>query len=251
MFSGEYDKEESKMIIRYTNHPYATFINRVISDIIMQLVKIGGSDNVAAAKIAEGVWPYISWYGPGRCADAAIRHDSERFPRVVIEVLFPSKRNYLPYLIHDHIVGSQGRTRSVIGLDIVHRGSKKATVSVWQSGSTRSDDGEEVLISEQTLKDHCFRSEDGSAVKEGSLILFRLGDFLNPDDADGIAGSDNIPISIPYSKLARYLDCTERESARAEEESGKSEGGERSGRVAISGCRKTEREVDYGRGLGR
>ncbi|KAH0556802.1 hypothetical protein GP486_005411 [Trichoglossum hirsutum] len=223
----EYDYAARKMVIRYPNHHYYTFIREIINDITNQLMHVRSSDNEAAG-VAKNVLLLgsvnMTEYQQEHYADASFRHTTffnhiKRWVfRIVIEVSFPPKRKYLPYLAHDYIVKSKGNVDLVVGLDIDHWGSKKASVSMWRSRSTRRDgNGEEVWTCEQTLKNDYFRSEDGSAVEEGSLA-FQLRDFVPPwtTDAYQIAGLD-IPISIPYSKLAEYLDYAERKSAESEQ----------------------------------
>ncbi|KAH0556448.1 hypothetical protein GP486_005641 [Trichoglossum hirsutum] len=214
----EYDYKARKMIVQYPdNHHYSIFINRVVNDIVEQLHKIHKSDNKEAARIAENIWLFVAseamttneW---NHDADVVFLSGSSEYPnhpRVVIEASFPPKRKYLPHLVHEHM--SNVEIELVIGLDIDHWGSKKASVSIWRSTSRR--DG-----NKQTLKDDYFRLDDGSAAEEGSLT-FQLRDFLGPwEERRGRAGLD-IPISIPYSKLAEYLDHAEREFAeRAQRE---------------------------------
>ncbi|KAH0556800.1 hypothetical protein GP486_005409 [Trichoglossum hirsutum] len=264
---NEYDYEDEKLIIRYPNHYYGSFINLIVNDIATQLFDIKhGYDDVqhrcndgAAAEIARCVWMYeasrvaipldelsaelnangliyhsnletdLRMYGPHRYADAVIRYSclglpDPHFPRIVIEASFPPKRKYLPYLAYDYIAISQGRIELVVGLDIGHWGSKKASVSMWQPRSTMMMVKEfgpvsrhsRMILRESslTITLQYFRLEDGSAVEEGSLT-FQLRDFVPPEAADRIAGLD-IPISIPYSKLAQYLDFAERNYALRE-----------------------------------
>ncbi|KAH0556803.1 hypothetical protein GP486_005412 [Trichoglossum hirsutum] len=211
----EYDREARKITIRYPgHHSYVAFTCRIINDIIRQLIEIqDGHDDVA--DIARDIWPrvqsYVLLHGTVHYPDASFLFESDDFPRMVIEVSSPLKRKYLPYLAHDYIAGSRGNIELVIGLNIDHWGSKKASISVWRPGSTKGDDGRDVLTCVQTLKNHCFRSEDGSAV-EGNLA-FQLRDFVPPKAAYRITGMD-IPIVIPYSKLTQYLDYAESRYAK-------------------------------------
>ncbi|KAH0556447.1 hypothetical protein GP486_005640 [Trichoglossum hirsutum] len=218
----EYDFEAKKMIIRYQdNHHYAIFIDRILSDIYTQLCEIRKSDDRAAARIVDDVWLDVTSLKNGlfHRADVAIRHlpdGYQLYPRVMVEALFPPKRKSMPHLIHRLITESQGRIRLAIGFNIVNWGSKKATVSTWQPEITGDADGKKIWTCKQKLRDDCFRSEDGSAV-EGNLIFFWLKDFCSPDNDRGrIAGLD-IPISIPYSKLAEYLDYAERKFTESEQ----------------------------------
>ncbi|KAH0556799.1 hypothetical protein GP486_005408 [Trichoglossum hirsutum] len=216
-----YNFETEKMVIHSPRHHYATdFVKDIVHDIHKQLRKIGRSENKAVAEVANAITRRIASRVNDHYPDAVFRYRLpgcgiyQGFPpRIVIEALFPPKRKYLPNLVYDYIVGSSN-IELVVGLDIHHWGSKKASVSMWRQGRTRGDDGKEVRTCEQTLKDDYFRSEDGSAVEEGSLTL-QLRDFVHPEYVDQIAGLD-IPISIPYSKLAQYLDCAERDYALRE-----------------------------------
>jgi hypothetical protein len=107
-----------------------------------KVIKYGGSGRIRFAD------PSYGSHEP----DALFRHPRARYPGVVIEVSYSQKRVDLPRLADDYILGSNGNIRVVIGLDINYRG-KMATLSVWRPRILTNDDGDKVLLAEQTVAD--------------------------------------------------------------------------------------------------
>lgn len=82
---------------------------------------------------------------------AAFKHIDAKWPCIIIEVSFSQKERELNDLAEDYILGSDGNIRVVVGLNIEYTQSKKATFSVWQPQYIEHDDGQEYLISAQTV----------------------------------------------------------------------------------------------------
>ena len=76
-----------------------------------------------------------------RSPDSSFQHSDAKYPCLVIETSFSQKKKDLPRLADDYIIGSHGNIKLMVGLDIEYRGSKRATVSVWQSEEGYEEDG--------------------------------------------------------------------------------------------------------------
>ena len=85
--------------------------------------------------------------------DATFTHPDMQWPAIVIEVAFTQKGEELKDLAEDYILGSKGNIRVVIGLNIECKKSKKATISVWRPQYVKHRNGQEDLISMQTVLD--------------------------------------------------------------------------------------------------
>ncbi|KAH8812494.1 hypothetical protein F5884DRAFT_785557 [Xylogone sp. PMI_703] len=137
--------------------------------------------------------------------DSQFQHAKERYPGVVIEVSYASKRKDLYRLADDYILGSDGDIQVVVGIDVEYRGSKKATLSIWRPRVVKVDDGELELVAAQTVKDVIFRNEDGAPnlSPEAGLSL-ELKVFASEDLTESY-GSLSDPIRIPADALWRCL----------------------------------------------
>jgi hypothetical protein len=130
------------------------FISQVVEDIVAQLNKVGletrergrfardighvGSSRISLLSSSSKP-PTPSRREP----DASFRHIDAEYPGVVIEVSYSQKRDDLPRLADDYLLGSDGSTRVLIGLDVEYRGSRKATVSIWRPQYTLNGEQEE------------------------------------------------------------------------------------------------------------
>jgi hypothetical protein len=86
-----------------------------------------------------------------RSPDAAFRHNDAGYPSIIIETSFSQKRKDLARIAEHYILGSYGNIRMVVGLDIEYRGSKRATVSVWESDMGLKEDGTMYLRAKKTV----------------------------------------------------------------------------------------------------
>jgi hypothetical protein len=83
--------------------------------------------------------------------DVVFKHTDAHWPCIVIEVSFSQKEKELNELAEDYILGSDGNIHWVISLNIEYKQSKKGTFSVWQPQYIKHDDGQECLVSAQTV----------------------------------------------------------------------------------------------------
>ncbi|KAI9766497.1 MAG: hypothetical protein M1840_006454 [Geoglossum simile] len=110
-----------------------------------------------------------------RSPDAAFRCNGARYPSIIIETSFSHAWQIT-------ILGSYGNIKMVVGLDIEYRGSKRATVSVWESDMGLDEDGTPYLRAKKTVDD------------EVQLLIGFITDT----------------ISIPYATLHNFLEAAER-----------------------------------------
>lgn len=83
--------------------------------------------------------------------DAAFGLYDAQWPGVVIEVSYSQKSKMLKDLAEDYILGSNGNIRVVVGLEIEYRQSKKATLSIWRPQYVEHEDGQQDLVSTETV----------------------------------------------------------------------------------------------------
>ncbi|KAI9760042.1 MAG: hypothetical protein M1840_002743 [Geoglossum simile] len=150
--------------------------------------------------------------------DSSFGHAKAKYPSMVIETSFTQNRKDLPKLAEDYILGSQGNISVVIGLDIVYRGTKEATVSIWKPEQGLDEDGIPFLGVKTIVDAEPFRNSDGSPVSDGNLTL-SLSDILPACMTTSITCP--LPtFTIPYLKLARFLQFGEASQQVTESESG-------------------------------
>jgi hypothetical protein len=82
--------------------------------------------------------------------DASFKHVQAKYPGIVMEVSYTQKRQDLPLLAHDYIIGSRGNIKVVVGIDLEYTG-KKATLSVWRPQIRVNGAGEKRLFVHRTL----------------------------------------------------------------------------------------------------
>jgi hypothetical protein len=171
--------------------------------ILEQLLDIKrGNDQVAefARQIFLCGGPKVTNKG-SHMPDASFKHEKARRFGVIIEVSHSQKGKDLPYLADDYILGSQGLTQLVIGIDLeyLEKKGKEAKVIIWRPRYLQ-EDGTTVLEATQTDEGGVFRAADGSLVDGERAIHIGLKDFGNSDDYPGI---DNVEgeITISFSQL--------------------------------------------------
>jgi hypothetical protein len=101
--------------------------------------------------------------------DAVFQHIDAQWPGIVIEVSYTQKEKDLPKLAENYILGSDGNIQVVIGLNIEYKRSKKATISVWRPQYIKDGDGQEFLVSAQTISEQV--REHRSRIYPVGLIL--------------------------------------------------------------------------------
>ena len=169
-----------------------------------QLIDIRrGNDQVAAdfaRDVRPGGSPKIEADGSSHCPDGSFAHKDAWVDCVILEVSHSQKRQDLPFLADDYILGSDGRTQVVIGIDLEYRREKgkEARVTVWRPTYIEEDWG--AVLETAETETGIFRAADGSLV-DGERIL-RIGpkDFGHWPECLRI---DDIPgeITISFSQL--------------------------------------------------
>ncbi|KAH8724189.1 hypothetical protein GQ44DRAFT_709277 [Phaeosphaeriaceae sp. PMI808] len=110
--------------------------------------------------------------------DASFQHIEAQYPGVILEVSHAQKKQDLPRLADDYILGSNTNIRVVIGIDVEYKGSKKASVSIWRPHIRVNNTGENELSVVQTVTDQLFRDDVGNFVLNSQASLkLRLEDF--------------------------------------------------------------------------
>jgi hypothetical protein len=140
----------SRAYIPHEHYAYARhFAAKVVDEIKIQLHGIStNTSNPEIAAIADSAIFYATSriFLKGDPADdeeyaksspdASLRHKDATYPWVIIETSFSQKRKDLQRLVQDHILGSCGNVKLVVGLDIEYRRLKMATISVWRPDRT-------------------------------------------------------------------------------------------------------------------
>ncbi|KAI9826622.1 MAG: hypothetical protein M1832_006218 [Thelocarpon impressellum] len=148
--------------------------------------------------------------------DGVFKHRFAKWPGVVIEVSFSQKRKDLANLAEDYILGSDGNINAVIGLDIDYSGSKRAVLSVWRPRYVEHSDGQEVLMSVQTIIDQEFRDELGNPSQDPAsgleLVLQDFGIEQSMDHSDSL----NRRIFLSAATLSETLSSAETEADEVE-----------------------------------
>ncbi|KAK0734429.1 hypothetical protein B0T26DRAFT_688418, partial [Lasiosphaeria miniovina] len=106
--------------------------------VTQQLDIIKQSNDQVAADFARGVSvvgsPKIESDGGSHYPDGSFAHEDAEVECVILEVSHSQQRQDMPFLIDDYILGSNGRTQVVIGVDLEYREEKgkEARVTVWR-----------------------------------------------------------------------------------------------------------------------
>lgn len=158
----DYFPSTQRLVLRMLTIVHETIIFSVVEELYLQLRSIARSQNrsaVFAREVEPGGSATIDFadseYGR-HDPDAQFRHSRAQYPGVVIEVSYSQKRHDLARLADDYILGSDGDIRIVVGLDVEYRGSKKATLSVWQPEIITNEGGEKELVAVQTVVDQVY-----------------------------------------------------------------------------------------------
>jgi hypothetical protein len=192
-------------------------VNAIFGSLVTeQLIDIRRGNDQVAADFARHVQPYgspkIEEDGGCHHPDGSFAHQDAGVECVILEVSHSQERQDLPFLADDYILGSDGRTQVVIGIDLEYRRErgKEARVTVWRPRYTE-EDGEPVLAVAET-ETGIFRAADGSLVDGERILRIGLKDFWYWPECLRI---DDIPgeITISFSQLYEIVQMAE---ARAE-----------------------------------
>jgi len=192
---------------------HKTVIGQIETLLIRQLINIEqGNDQVAAdfarRVIATGSTDIVTTDGGFHYPDGSFAHEDAKAPCVVLEVSHSQKRRDLPFLADEYILGSDGLTQVVIGVDLEYRKNKgkEARLLVWRPRFTE-EDGRVVLEAAET-ETGIFRAVDGSLANGERILRIGLKDFgswphcLGIDDISG-------EIAISFSQLYEIVQKAE------------------------------------------
>ncbi|CZR67846.1 uncharacterized protein PAC_17745 [Phialocephala subalpina] len=155
--------------------------------------------------------PFIEGIKPFQYKDAA-------WPGVVIEVAHSQERKSLVGLADNHILGSYSGIGVVVGLDLDHKKSKEASISVWRLKNSVNDDGEvegkvEQVVDNQvtcpstrsedsTDTEQLFRDAEGNdLLSPSSGLKLSLKDFAIEEIIHGVPDLPIVIDSKPWYKL--------------------------------------------------
>ena len=164
----DYDGRKNLVTVRMPTGIHEIFIASVEEAIHRQLRLIRDGSN-GAALFAQKVHPTRSseiYFPIGGALpntkskhepDASFRHESARYPGVVIEVAYSQKRRSLRRLADDYLLDSDASVRVLVGLDIEYgnKGSRKATLSVWRPHVVHATDGNELRAVQEITDEVC------------------------------------------------------------------------------------------------
>jgi len=193
-------------------------ISRFGSLVTEQLINIRRGNDQVAADFARDVCatgsPKIKSDKDGaHHPDGSFAHENAEVECVILEVSHSQKRQDLPFLADEYILGSNGRTQVVIGIDLEYREEKgnEARVTVWRPRYIE-EDGEAVLEAAET-ETGIFRAVDGSLVDGERILRIGLKDFWYWPDCLRI---DDIPgeIIISFSQLYEIVQKAEAKAER-------------------------------------
>ncbi|KAH0556226.1 hypothetical protein GP486_005847 [Trichoglossum hirsutum] len=241
----DFNPDNEEFIIRMPTPTHELFIENVVDDMKAQFRDAASGQGLDAEKakqiICHGGTDIILRDEPGRpddnsdwdlkmnakypkrTPDTAFGPATVLYPTVVLEISYSQKRKDLRYIADDYIIGSGGSIGVVIGLDVEYRkktskrtSSKMATVSMWRRKIWMGEDGMRHLEAEEVISEDVFRTANGEAAL-GALTL-KLSDFFLPDVTS--SSDQSVSISIPYSRLATYLNLAQERQILIDNECG-------------------------------
>jgi hypothetical protein len=162
----DYFPSIKQFVLRMASVLHEAVSGQIVREIQRQLDLIASHDD-ASANFIRDIIPCGSAkvtfpdpeYGTHH-PDFEFRYLGTRYPTIVIEISYSQKRQDLPRLADEYILGSNGNIHVVIGLDVEYRG-KMATLSIWRPRFSINEDGGEELEAEQTVVNQvCFYLRD-------------------------------------------------------------------------------------------
>ncbi|KAH9203589.1 hypothetical protein DL95DRAFT_418924 [Leptodontidium sp. 2 PMI_412] len=204
----DYDPISMLLSVRMPTPVHDFFTASVADEISKQLEGIshrGDSSAEYAARIANGGCAriFLKEDNPDggtrvvhrREPDAQFQHRDAEYPGVVLE---------------DYIQYSNGDIKVVIGIDIKYSNTKEATLSVWRPRYIREDGEElEILEAEARVTSQAFRAGDGSFDNLTNVLRLSLDDFATDELSSNRQFGDSTDVTIPYEKLAQFLNTAE------------------------------------------
>ncbi|ESZ91860.1 hypothetical protein SBOR_7766 [Sclerotinia borealis F-4128] len=198
-------------------HFHAIIISEVVTELTRQLDSIASSES-PSAEFAQEINligsttigfedPKYSKHDP----DAQFLHSGARYPGVVLEVSNSRKRKDLKRLAEDYIYETNGDIRFMIGIDIDYRGSKEATLSVWQPQIIANDAGE---MESSAIKKKGHPNESAEAG-----LRLPLQEFATKSVVE-LYGPINDELFISAATLFAYVEEGEEEAALVDQRKG-------------------------------
>ncbi|KAL2146337.1 hypothetical protein VTI28DRAFT_4362 [Corynascus sepedonium] len=217
----DYFPQLAKFVLRMAGTVHEAVIGRFERLVTRQLDIIEQSNDQVAADFARDVHvtrsPKTESDGGSHYPDGSFAHEDAGVECVILEVSHSQQRQDLPFLADEYILGSNGRTQVVIGVDLEYREEKgkEARVTVWRPRYIE-EDGEAVLEAAET-ETGIFRAVDGSLVDGERILRIGLKDFgywpncLRIDDIPG-------EITISFSQLYEIVEQAEARAERRDRE---------------------------------
>lgn len=136
---------------------HEAFLEEFVEELKRQLASIARSESssaIYARNIKSRRSTTISFgdseYGVHQ-PDHQFQYLNSPYPSVVIEVSYSQHGKKLRSLADDYILGSNGKIRAVVGVDIEYGVGKTATLSVWRPRVKSNDLGKKELDAEQVV----------------------------------------------------------------------------------------------------
>ncbi|CAD6440521.1 768bddba-f0ab-45bd-bee9-c71a10b72206 [Sclerotinia trifoliorum] len=217
-----------RFVLRMPLRVHETFIFKIVDELAQQLkfITSGKGQSAEFAKKIEShnsttlKFEDYSKHDP----DGQFKHSRAQHPGVVIEVSFSQKWKYLNRLADAYILGSDGGTRVMVGIDVEYRGTKKVTLSVWQPQLIGIENGEIELRVIQTVKDEIIRDENGEWNKSSQAGLhLQLKDSAPKrivSNFESVDGPMKDSLFISTHSLCEYLEFAEADTTMIEAKEG-------------------------------
>ncbi|KAK3359159.1 hypothetical protein B0T25DRAFT_532120 [Lasiosphaeria hispida] len=206
----DYFPQLTKFVLRMAGTVHEDTIGGFETLVTRQLYIIEQSNDQIAADFAQGIRargsPKTKTDDNGtHCPDGSFAHKDATELGVILEVSHSQKRQDLESLAEEYILGSNGLTQVVIGIDLEYQG-KEASVMVWRPKKTKEDG--EIILETAQVEEGIFRAADGSLVNGERILQIGLKDFGNRLDCPGI---DNITggITISFAQLYKLVQESE------------------------------------------
>ncbi|KAI9775505.1 MAG: hypothetical protein M1839_001046 [Geoglossum umbratile] len=210
----DYDHYTSELFVRMKSRTHETFLTLFSLRLHQWLVLVAvDASNPTGATIAKHIRqrgsPSIPMGGGTHCEpDISYGYDGYAEPSFVVEVGCSQSSSSLKRKAAKYILATKGQISAAIALDIYHKGSSQATISMWRSAIVTRSHGREVGTAQRVMDRTEFRLEDGSPA-EGALVI-RLSDLVPKEIAQRLKDEDtDVNLEILHSDLAKDLEVAE------------------------------------------
>ncbi|KAK5651293.1 hypothetical protein OQA88_12637 [Cercophora sp. LCS_1] len=201
----DYFPQLAKFVLRMAGTIHEFVVDGFKGLVRDQLTDISRGNDQVAADFARDVCPTgspkIERDGGSHCPDGSFAHEDATELGVILEVSHSQKRQDLPFLADEYILGSNGLTQAIIGIDLDYQG-KGARVMVWRPKTTKKE------ISTKKTFEGTFRDADGNLVNGGQNLRIWLKDFGNKLDCPNIQKVEG-SITISFAQLYKLVQKSE------------------------------------------